>query len=185
MTYLKLTDSGAIERYPYHLADLLADHPHTIFPQPMSAADLADYRVHEVAATEPPAVGMDQDVVEAAPALIDGVWTQQWTLTTVSAEVLAQRQADAQAALVARFTSALEAHYDAKARERRYDSRYTCALRAGYAGPFKAEGTAFAQWMDACNAHAYTVLAQVQAGQRAMPASPQALIAELPPLVWP
>jgi len=86
---------------------------------------------------------------------------------------------------VADFVAALEAHYDAKAQERSYDNRLTCALRAGYPGPFQGEGTAFAVWMDTCNAYAYTVLDSVQAGQRAMPATPAALIAELPALVWP
>ena len=86
---------------------------------------------------------------------------------------------------VADFVAALEDHYDTKAKERRYDDRYTCALRAGYPGPFQAEGTAFAVWMDDCNALGYTTLAQVLAGQRAAPESTAALIAELPPMVWP
>lgn len=82
------------------------------------------------------------------------------------------------------YTAALEAVYDAKARERRYDSRMTCALRAGYPGPFQAEGQAFAIWMDTCNAHAYEVMADVQAGEREMPTAEE-LIAEMPELTWP
>ncbi len=85
---------------------------------------------------------------------------------------------------VAVFTAALERWYDRVAQARRYDNRYTCALRAGYAGPFQAEGAAFAAWMDTCNAHAYGVMAAVQAGQRAMPESPAALVAELPTPPW-
>lgn len=53
---------------------------------------------------------------------------------------------------------ALENHYDATARQRNYDNRVTCALRAGYPGPFQAEGLAFATWMDGCNAAAYAAL---------------------------
>lgn len=89
-----------------------------------------------------------------------------------------------QAALVAQYEQALTEHLDAKARERRYDSRITCALRAGFPGPFHAEGTAFAQWMDNCNSYAYQVLADVQAGNRTLP-SVEAFIAELPDLIWP
>lgn len=85
---------------------------------------------------------------------------------------------------VAVFTAALERYYDRVAQARRYDNRYTCALRAGYAGPFQAEGAAFAAWMDQCNAHAYGVMAAVQAGERAMPESPAALVAELPAPPW-
>jgi len=78
----------------------------------------------------------------------------------------------------------LEVHYDAKAKEKRYDNRLTCALRAGYAGPFQAEGQAFAQWMDTCNAYAYGVMAEVVQGTRPLPTIDD-LLAELPVLTWP
>lgn len=89
-----------------------------------------------------------------------------------------------QGEIVAALTAALEAHYDSKARERKYDNRLTCALRAGYPGPFQAEGTAFAVWMDTCNAYAYQVMADCQNNLRAIPTAAE-LIAELPELVWP
>ncbi len=92
---------------------------------------------------------------------------------------------EALARQMAAFVGALEAHYDATAQERQYDSRLTCALRAGYPGPFQPEGLAFATWMDTCNAYAYQQLAAVQAGQRPPPASPAALVAELPAIAWP
>ena len=65
------------------------------------------------------------------------------------------------------------------------DNRITCALRAGYPGPFQAEGQAFALWMDACNLAAYTLLAEVQAGTRPLPETAQVLIVALPPMMWP
>ena len=85
--------------------------------------------------------------------------------------------------VIADLTRALEAHYDATAQTRRYDIRLTCALRAGYAGPFQAEGTAFAIWMDTCNAYGYQVMADCLAGLRAIPTAAQ-LIAELPVISW-
>jgi hypothetical protein len=88
-----------------------------------------------------------------------------------------------QAAIAQDFTARLEALYDAKAQEKQYDTRYTCALRAGYPGPFQAEGIAFAQWMDACNAYAYAALAAVLAGQRQIPTW-DTLRAELPAAPW-
>jgi len=85
--------------------------------------------------------------------------------------------------IAADYTARLEALYDAKAQERRYDTRFTCALRAGYVGPFQADGVAFAQWMDASNAHGYTVMAAVQAGDRPLPTWEE-LAAELPAAPW-
>jgi hypothetical protein len=87
-------------------------------------------------------------------------------------------------ATMADYIGALESHYDATAQSRRYDSRLTCALRAGYPGPFQAEGLAFAIWMDECNAYAYGQMALVQGGGRAQP-TPEGLVAELPPIAWP
>lgn len=86
---------------------------------------------------------------------------------------------------VADFDAALTRHLDATAQARRYDNRITCALRAGYPGPFQAEGQAFALWMDACNLAAYTLLAEVQAGARPLPENAQVLIEALPLMVWP
>lgn len=37
---------------------------------------------------------------------------------------------------------------------------------AGYPGPFQAEGIAFAQWMDDCNATGYQVMSEVESGAR-------------------
>ena len=85
----------------------------------------------------------------------------------------------------AEITSAMTALFDATAQAKNYDSRITCALRAGYPGPFNAEGIAFASWMDAQNAKAYLMLAEVQAGTHPMPATVEDALALLDPMVWP
>lgn len=113
------------------------------------------------------------DLVDGEGAAIGDLWDgQQFTKPTVTLTV-------------EDFEAALDAHLDAKAKERRYNDRFTCALRAGYTGPFQAEGVAFAQWMDNCNAYAYQLLTDVGAGNRQPPASIEAFIEELPDLVWP
>lgn len=83
-----------------------------------------------------------------------------------------------------RLTSALNAHLDAVAGERRYDNRFTCSLRAGYEGPFQDEGLAFSTWMDLCNFTAYTIMAECKAGTRPVPTEAE-LIAAMPVMVWP
>lgn len=85
---------------------------------------------------------------------------------------------------IEQYVAAMDANFDAKAAEKNYDSRITCALRAGYAGPFQAEGIAFAQWMDNSYAAAYLILAAVQAGERPAPTTTSALLAELPQFDW-
>lgn len=83
------------------------------------------------------------------------------------------------------ITDAMTALFDSAAQSKHYDNRITCALRAGYPGPFQAEGIAFASWMDGQNAKAYLMLAQVQAGTMPMPESVEAALALLDPMVWP
>lgn len=83
------------------------------------------------------------------------------------------------------IVTAMEQLFDATAQSKHYDNRITCALRAGYFGPFQQEGIAFATWMDSQNAKGYTMLAQVQAGTMPMPATVADALALLDPMVWP
>lgn len=69
----KVSENTVI-KYPYTLDDLRRDNPNTMFPADFD--DWADYGVVDVAATEPPAADV---VTEIEPALVDGVWTQQWS----------------------------------------------------------------------------------------------------------
>lgn len=87
-------------------------------------------------------------------------------------------------AIQQRLTESLNIHLDAVAAQRRYDDRFTCALRAGFAGPFQQEGLAFAAWMDACNVAAYMILAECKAGLRPIPTE-EDLIAAMPLIEWP
>lgn len=98
-------------------------------------------------------------------------------ITPKSAEVVL-------ATKIAKYEHALDSHLDNVARLHRYNDRFTFALRAGYVGPYQAEGIAFAQWMDACNVAAYALLQQVIAGTIEAPA-PDAFIASLPAFVMP
>ena len=113
----------------------------------------------------------DYDPATQQCRFVDGVWM---------VETPSRSDAD----IIKELTAALESHYDGEAQKKNYDNRFTCALRAGYAGPFQAEGQAFALWMDNCNAHGYQVMADCKAGTRTPP-TPSELIAELPALVWP
>lgn len=81
------------------------------------------------------------------------------------------------------YITAMEALYDATAQAKRYDDRLTCALRAGYPGPFRTDGMLFATWMDECNALGYKIMGEVLAGMRPQPTVAE-LLAELPVLVW-
>lgn len=112
-----------------------------------------------------------------------------WRLVPVAADIPVEEQIGSEdetpEQMLSRFQSAHDNHLNAAARSKKYDSIHTAALRAGYPGPYQAEGIAFAQWMDACNASGYQILSEVQARTRQIPASTQEYIAMLPVLVLP
>ena len=81
--------------------------------------------------------------------------------------------------------AAADAHLNAAARAKGYDSIITAALRAALpVSTFHDEGVAFGTWMDQVYAKCYQVLAQVQANEIAEPDEAQ-LIAMLPVLQLP
>lgn len=86
---------------------------------------------------------------------------------------------------VEEFDKALTDHLDKTAQARKYDNRITCAVRAGYPGPFQAEGIAFAEWMDGCNKLAYQWQAEIEAGTKPVFASTSDFLNALPAMVWP
>jgi len=88
------------------------------------------------------------------------------------------------AQIEAEYRSALNSHYNSVANEKQYDSYITCALRAGYAGPYQAEGAAFGIWMDEQNVYAFAQIEAIIAGTRTAPTKEE-FISELSPMVWP
>ena len=82
------------------------------------------------------------------------------------------------------YIAALDDLYNKTAQEKRFDSRFTCALRAGYPSAYQAQGLAFATWMDDCNVFGYGLMQQVENGEAPQPTIAE-FLAMLPVLVWP
>lgn len=145
-------------------------------------------------AAKPDFNALVEKVEERHPVKQGGVWAQQWEVVElyspaereqVLADAAAKAAEEAKAALVASYDQALSNHLDATAQSKRYDNRITCALRAGYPGPFQAEGAAFAAWMDNCNALAYKWWDEINKGTKPMFSSTTEFIAALPTISWP
>lgn len=130
---------------------------------------------------QPPAFDTEfNTIAENGIVEVNGLYEMTYVITP---RVMTDEERDAR--LLGRFTRALTEHMDNVAQQRRYDSRITCSLRAGYPSIFQQEGLVFATWMDACNAMAYQTWAEVKAGQRAVPESIEAFLALLPVIEWP
>lgn len=87
--------------------------------------------------------------------------------------------------MIASVQQAVQERLDAFARTRAYDGILSAATYATSAVPkFAAEGQCAVQARDATWAACYQIMADVQAGMRAMP-SVDDVLAELPALEWP
>lgn len=96
-----------------------------------------------------------------------------------------QKQAEAQAALKNRLTSAIQSHMDNTAKERGYDNIMSLATYATSTNPkFSAEGQSGVEWRDEVWAQGYAILADVEAGVRDVPTEDE-LLAELTAFTWP
>jgi len=85
----------------------------------------------------------------------------------------------------AALLAAVDAHLNAAAKAKGYDSIMNAALRAALPNsPFHADGVAFGTWMDQVYAKCYEVLAQVQGGEIEEPAK-DVLLRMLPLLELP
>ena len=83
------------------------------------------------------------------------------------------------------YAAAIQAHVDATATARGYADGVALAGYSTSAIPaWSAEAQTFIAWRDSVWIYAYTELAKVQGGQRTTP-TVEALVAELPVVVWP
>lgn len=87
--------------------------------------------------------------------------------------------------IIAALTAAVQKHLDITARTRNYDGILSlCSYAASTHPKFGPEGRAGVAWRDAVWASCYAIMADVQAGTRAVPSETE-LLAELPAMVWP
>lgn len=99
MSHLRIRNG--IVTYPYALAELRRDHPDISFPHEMPVALLAEFDVHPVEPVPRPAPSdpITLDVVEAEPAVQNGVWAQRWVeIAAPPREIAARRDAASDAA---------------------------------------------------------------------------------------
>ncbi|NMG39875.1 hypothetical protein GRZ55_11535 [Chelativorans sp. ZYF759] len=87
--------------------------------------------------------------------------------------------------IVERFRTAIEAHVDEVARQRQYSGAVSISTYVSSTNPaWAAEAQGFIVWRDAVWVYAFTELAKVEAGDRAVPEVGD-FLAELPAMEWP
>ena len=80
--YVKLKD-GIVDKYPYHVYDLMADNRNTSFPAEMPNERLAEWGMYEVVETMPPPISDNEELVELTPIFDGKNWVQTWSIKTI------------------------------------------------------------------------------------------------------
>lgn len=173
MSYLLIKNDSFVRRIGGEQIDW--DATHSCSADALTNDEKLSFGVVTVFNTPQPTFDrLSQNCVEIGPALINGVWTQQWVVLRANAVEIERRGVDA-----------VQQHLDAVAAARGYDGILSACTYAVDTHPtFKSEGQACVNWRGAVWASCYQILAEVQAGTRTAPTE-QELIALLPAIVWP
>ena len=108
-----------------------------------------------------------------------------WTPDPAKIITAADKEAAQSTATMSVYEEAIQAHVDAKPRERAFRDGVTLASYASSTNPaWQAEALAFISWRDEVWGYAYAELAKVLAGARERP-TVEVFLTELPVLNWP
>lgn len=93
MKLVKSNSKNELVQYPYSLGELRKEHPNVSFPLPLKAEDLASFNCFIVTEARPSVVydKTAYDLVSSA-SLINGAWSEQWSLSEVDEEEKAERK---------------------------------------------------------------------------------------------
>ena len=89
--YAEIKD-GAVQTYPYSLAQLKSENSNTSFPKAMSTDILESYNVHTVIFADAPSINnrTQKATQDTTPTLVDGSWTIGWTTADKTTEEIAE-----------------------------------------------------------------------------------------------
>lgn len=115
-----------------------------------------------------------QIAIETTPALVDGVWYQQWEVSNLSVNVV-----------FSRFNRIISETLDQFAKTRGYENFLTLVSYASSPNPkFDAEGKYGIQIRSDMWTKLYEIQAEVEAGIRPMPNTVEEVMQELPTPQW-
>lgn len=127
--------------------------------------------------TEPEYNRLTQRAVDKGTKISNGIAYVDWEVVPLPLDVM-------KANLVQSLNQDVAKYMDRVAQAKGYDNRITCSMRAGFDGPFKAEGQAFASWMDNCFTIMYQVLYKAEQGEIPIPTTFNELLQYLPTPPW-
>jgi hypothetical protein len=120
-----------------------------------------DMGVYSVKESDAPEIDIYSQSLRYTIEKVDGEWVKVWIIEPIPNNIQLAMLDDR----VDSYIQAMCDHQDSIARDRMYDNRMTCALRASYDGPYNNEGMAFAIWMDKFNYIGYRLIDRMKSGE--------------------
>jgi hypothetical protein len=141
----------------------------TVWADPPTAEQLVSVGYQYLVETEQPTPGPGEQVRAGPHALVDGRWVRVLIVEAIDPQIEARRLA-----------GVIQAHLDAEAQRRQFDSIFTAVTYVDDANPqFAADAAALKAWRSEVWTYAYAVQAAVMSGRRTPPRDAE-LLAELP-----
>jgi hypothetical protein len=142
---------------------------------------LLEYGWYPYIPTSPPTYNIMTERRVQNYSLSGSVVVTGWQVIPFTAEEQAERVAQ----IIQTLGKAVKAHLDATVQAKDYDSIISaCTYATSSVARHRDDGLACVNWRDAVWLEVYMIMDQVEAGTRPVPTI-EALIAELPELVWP
>jgi len=140
----------------------------------------------EVVAKEPPSFDpYSQILIEKAPKLYRGVYSQQWEVLDLDQRTIQENAIKRIDAMKDSYMSAVQLHMDSEAKKKGYDNILSACTYANSTIPkFKAEGKAAVLWRDQIWDYCFVNIQSMQDGTRSLPKDIQSFIEELPKINW-
>lgn len=165
--------------------EIFDDYPNVSFPMGNLADTFRELGIEEVYCERAPEVGFFEKVVKLPVAfdMADGKWKIKWEIVPVARSESEIEQEEKR--ILSILTEAIQEHLDLKPKERLYDGIVSLCTYATSKNPIRAkEGQSGVEWRDACWDKGYEIMAEVKAGERAIPTAEE-LLTEMPVFIWP
>lgn len=178
MKYIRKSD----RQYPFSEIEIRSMYPDTSFGYPF----VPPSEFAEVVAKEPPIFDQySQILIEKAPKLYRGVYSQQWEVIDLDQRTVQENAIKRIDALRDSYMSAVQMYIDSEAKKKGYDSILSACSYANSTIPkFKTEGKAALLWRDQIWDYCSVSFQEIQEGNRALPKDIQSFIEELPKINW-
>ena len=183
--YVKYNNDLSVNKFPYSMEQLYAEYPLTYFGPYMSNEQLANYNVAHVIMTGYP----EYDKLTVKPEIDSCVYNKQydrWETTWKFIDLTQEEIKTATQDLINDIINCTQSRLDDFARTRNYDGILSaCTYATSTIPKFQQEAQYCVEARDSTWATLYSIMAEVQSGNRPMPRSFEELEPELPILEWP